>query len=63
MSGVSFDVSLKAGPFESLDLTMIKVEVNTGRASATAMSASASKTMMAALGISAMRFWSRVTGE
>jgi len=40
----------------SLDLMRIEVEVQTGRASVMAKRASASKTMLAALGISAMMF-------
>lgn len=53
-SEVAFEDSLKGKMVMSLDLAMIKVEVNTGRASVTARNASASNMMMAALSILAV---------
>jgi len=53
-SEVAFEDSLKGKMVTSLDLAMIKVEANTGRASVTARNASASNMMMAALGILAV---------
>lgn len=53
---VAFELWLREEGNTSLDLTRIEVEVQTGRASVMTKRASASKTMFAALGISAMVF-------